>query len=76
MLHRAVRSGHSIGKIAKLPTEELRALIASQPASARVPASGGGDDPAASFRDESLAAITRFDGPVLQGVLSLSLIHI
>ena len=73
-LHRAVRGGHSIGKIAKLPTEELRALIAKQPATTRTATGGGGDDPAAPFRDESLAAVARFDGPALQEALSRALI--
>ncbi len=74
LLHRAVRSGHSIGKIAQLPNEELRALIANQPASIRAAAGLGGDDPAASFRDESLAAVGRFDGPALQAILSRALV--
>ena len=74
MLHRAVRTGHSIGKIAKLTTDELRALIAQHPAVSRSAAFHGADDPAATFRDESLAAIARFDGPGLQGVLGRSLI--
>ena len=72
-LQQAVRCGHSIGKIAKLPTEELRALIAKQPAT-RVAASRGGDDAAAPFREESLAAVTRFDGPALEDALSRALV--
>ena len=31
MLNRAVRSGHRIGKIATLPTEQLRDLVADRP---------------------------------------------
>ena len=72
-LHRAVRCGHSIGKIAKLPMKELRALIAKQPAANRMATGGGGDDPAAPFRDQSLVAVGRFDGPVLQDILSRAL---
>jgi DNA-binding transcriptional MerR regulator/methylmalonyl-CoA mutase cobalamin-binding subunit len=74
MLQRAVRSGHSIGKIAQLPTEELRALIAKQPANTRAATGLGDDDPAASFREESLAAVARFDGPALQALISRALI--
>ncbi len=74
ILHRAVRSGHSIGKIAKLPTEELRALIVQQPAVSCSVAVQGADDPAAIFRDESLLAIARFDGPGLEEVLDRSLL--
>lgn len=75
MLQRAVRSGHSIGKIAKLPAEELLALIAKQPAAARSAAVRGDDDPAAALRDESLIAIARFDGPTLQGILNRALMR-
>ena len=74
MLHRAVRSGHSIGKIAKLPTEELCALIAQQADVSRTAAVRGADDSAATFRDESLAAVSRFDGPALQEMLNRALV--
>ena len=73
-LHRAVRCGHSIGKIAKLPMKELRALIAEQPTATRSAAGHDGDDPAAPLREESLAAITRFDGPALTGALRRALL--
>ena len=68
MLNRAVRNGHSIGKIAALPTEELRAMIAHQPATTRAAKSPAHDDPVAPFRVEALAAISRFDGPALDDV--------
>ena len=74
ILQCAVRRGHSIGKIAKLPIEELRTLIAQQPAVSRATAVHGADDPAATFRDESLVAIARFDSPGLQEVLGRSLL--
>lgn len=75
MLQRAVRSGHSIGKIAKLTTDELRALIAQQPAVSRSASFHGADDPAATLRDESLTAIGRFEGAGLQEALGRSLIQ-
>jgi DNA-binding transcriptional MerR regulator/methylmalonyl-CoA mutase cobalamin-binding subunit len=74
MLHRAVRSGHSIGKIATLPMEDLRALIANQPAGTRAAPARGVEDPAAPLRNESLAAVSRFDGPALQELLNRALV--
>ena len=74
MLSRAVRGGHSIGKIATLPMAELRALVANQPAATRAAKSHGHDDPAASFREEALAAATRYDGPALEDTLRRALV--
>lgn len=68
MLHRAVRSGHSIGKIAALPTDELRALVAHQPVTARAAKRPAQDDPVAPFHVDALAAVARFDGPALDDV--------
>src|SRR6185295_16938323 len=45
MLSRAVRSGHSIGKIATIPMTELRALIANPLATARTAKRHLPDDP-------------------------------
>jgi DNA-binding transcriptional MerR regulator/methylmalonyl-CoA mutase cobalamin-binding subunit len=70
MLKRAVLAGHSIGKIAGLPTEELRALIAKE--TSRSPAfaiKGADEDPAAPFRAEALKATARFDGLALDDTL-------
>ncbi len=76
MLNRAVHSGHSIGKIAALPTDELRALIAAEPAPATALRSAGADhaDAAERFRDEALAATTRFDAPALDEALRRALL--
>ena len=75
LLQRAVRGGHSIGKIARLPVEELRALVARQPASARPAARGTqAGDPALPFRDEAIEATARFDGPALEATLRRALV--
>lgn len=74
MLNRAVRSGHSIGKIAALPTEELRALISNQPAPARAAKGSYRDDAAAPFVADALAAVQRFDGPALEDALRRALL--
>jgi DNA-binding transcriptional MerR regulator/methylmalonyl-CoA mutase cobalamin-binding subunit len=66
MLSGAVRRGHSIGRIAALSTEELRALVTTQSSATRAAKSHGRDDAAAPFREEALAAVTRFDGHALE----------
>jgi MerR family transcriptional regulator, light-induced transcriptional regulator len=76
MLNRAVRSGHRIGKIATLPTEQLRDLVADRPPAARVLKSQAHDDPAAPFRDEALTATMRFDGPKLEDTLRRALLNL
>ena len=72
MLSRAVRSGHSIGKIAALPTEELQALISSEAPASRAPVEAGRDDASARFQDEALNAAARFDGVALDDTLRLA----
>ena len=74
MLSRAVRSGHSIGKIAAIPMTELRALIASQPATARAGKGQSPGDPGSAFRADALAAVTGFDGPALEDALRRALL--
>lgn len=69
LLHRAVRSGHSIGRIAGLPTEELREMLASTLSTASVRRSGKDNEPAASFHAAALAATGSFDGPGLEDAL-------
>ena len=69
MLNRAVRGGHSIGKIAALPTEELRAMVANQATASRAVKSAMHDDPGAPFRSEALTALMQFDGPALEAAL-------
>jgi MerR family transcriptional regulator, light-induced transcriptional regulator len=72
MLSRAVRSGHSIGKIAALPTDELRALVSSQAPASQAATEVGHDDASARFRDEALKAAARFDGVALDDTLRLA----
>ena len=69
MLSRAVRGGHSIGKIAALPTDELRAMVANPAPASRAAKSATHDDPGAPFRSEALAAVTQFDGPALDATM-------
>lgn len=73
-LNRAVRSGHSIGKIAALPMDQLRDLVADRPPAARALQGPVRDDPAAPFRAEALAATIRFDGPALENTLRQALV--
>lgn len=74
LLHRAVRSGHSIGKIATLPMDALRELISHDPAPVPPGRRLGQDDPAEPFRTEALAAAARFDGPGLEDALRRALL--
>ncbi|MDP9292227.1 MAG: hypothetical protein M3O82_07685, partial [Verrucomicrobiota bacterium] len=74
LLKRAVRSGHSIGKIATLPSDELRALVANQPSLPPATTGAREDDPGAKFCTEALAAASHFDGPRLESVLRAALL--
>jgi DNA-binding transcriptional MerR regulator/methylmalonyl-CoA mutase cobalamin-binding subunit len=67
-LSRAIRSGYSIATIARLSTEEIRALLAKSLSAAPVP-DRGLDDSGAPFRDEALDFIARYDAPALEDVL-------
>ncbi len=66
LLHRAIRNGHTIGKIARLPNDRIRALTGRHEA----PQSEAGikmpDDPVVAFRTGILKAVTRFDDPALE----------
>ena len=76
LLSRAVRSGHSIGRIATLPLEQLRTLATEAAAPARAAQErSAGRDPARSFREEALRAATRFDGEALGAVLDRALVE-
>lgn len=74
ILNRVVQSGHSIGKVAALPTEELRELIASHAPIVRSLRFPAGEDPAMQFREEVLGAVRRFDGLALDEVLRRALL--
>lgn len=76
MLDRAVRNGHSIGRIARLPMNKLRALVphrSEHPPSAKL---AGHDQVVAPFRESALAATTRFDGPALEDTLRRALLNL
>jgi DNA-binding transcriptional MerR regulator/methylmalonyl-CoA mutase cobalamin-binding subunit len=66
MLRRAVESGHSIGQIARLPMNELSALVPKQPATIDASLRQDESDPAASLRADALEAIAHFDAPGLE----------
>jgi methylmalonyl-CoA mutase cobalamin-binding subunit len=76
MLSRAVRCGHSIGRIATIPTAELRALIANQPTAALATKGQSPNDPGSAFRDEALTANAVFDGPSLVDSLRRALLSL
>lgn len=78
LLNRAVRSGHSIGKIATLPTEELRELASRPLASSGVGRSKkfDHDDMGAPFRSDSLIAVRRFDSVALDSALQCALLSL
>ena len=76
ILNRAVRSGHSIGKIATLPTADLSALIANHPAPERVEIAPGLEDAGAALRDEAIAAVRHFDSTGLEATLRRALVSL
>jgi len=74
LLHRVVQQGRSISKIARLPTEKLRTLVAPDPRNSRLREAADTDDPTTIDRREALAAVTRFDGPELEAALQRTLL--
>ena len=72
LLHRAVRSGHSIGKIASLSTDKLSALATNR---SDWPMRGPNDS-AALFRSDALVATKRFDGPALEAAFKRALLSL
>ena len=76
LLDRAVRGGHSIGKIAELPTEKLEAMVSGLPGVPGRRNGAGEKSPAMVFRDEALGAAIRFDGPALDDALRRALLSL
>ncbi len=71
LLRDATSSGHSIGQIAELPTEELRRLAADAAvATAAASSSASARVRAQTFHREALAAVSAFDPERLESVLS------
>jgi DNA-binding transcriptional MerR regulator/methylmalonyl-CoA mutase cobalamin-binding subunit len=75
LLGKAVAAGHSIGAIARLPDEQLRALVA-------VHGNGHGAErvsgcaPHCAFVEEALARVSRFDEPGLRQVLNRAVVTV
>ena len=74
LLHRAILAGHSIGQIAQLPNERLRALVAADEMSAptlpRTTSSRSVDSSAQLMLDASLEAVARLDAAALEALLA------
>lgn len=70
LLREVTQAGHSIGQVAKLPTEKLRQLAAETAGSNR-PADHAHRQPPAtlSFLDEAIAAVKALDAPRLEASL-------
>lgn len=74
LLRRAVENGHGIGQIARLPGEELSALVANRPPSPHRTARDEAHDPASSFRGEAMRAVEHFDPAALEAALREALV--
>jgi DNA-binding transcriptional MerR regulator/methylmalonyl-CoA mutase cobalamin-binding subunit len=72
LLHRAVCNGHSIGKIARLPDDDLRELASDREISAATLTDQ--DGPVAALRARILEAVARFDDPALSEELRKALL--
>ena len=72
LLNSAVQRGHSISKVAALPTAELRAMLANAGAAGAAPAIPVAGD--MSFREEALAAVRSFEEASLYAVLHRGLL--
>lgn len=70
LLREVTQAGHSIGQVAKLPTEKLRKL-AAEAAGAHRPAARARHQPPAtlSFLDEAISAVKALDAPRLEALL-------
>jgi len=70
LLREVTQAGHSIGQVAKLPTEKLRKLAAEAAGSNRPAARAGHQPPVTlSFLDEAVAAVKALDAPRLEAAL-------
>jgi DNA-binding transcriptional MerR regulator/methylmalonyl-CoA mutase cobalamin-binding subunit len=74
LLHRATLAGHSIGQVAKLPNERLRALVAVDemiaPALPRTASPRSVDASPQLILDATLKAVERLDAAALEEVLT------
>lgn len=70
LLHEITQAGHSIGQVAKLPTDKLRKIAAEAANPARPLVSARHRPPPnLSFLDEAIAAVTALDAPRLEASL-------
>ena len=74
LLSRAVRNGHGIGKIARLPLETLRTLATEETPVSRMEPVPTRREEATSFHAEALRATEQFDAPSLEDALRRSLV--
>jgi methanogenic corrinoid protein MtbC1 len=78
MLKTAVKVGHSISQIARLPSEELIQLIRLDPtdASKAFAVRGRGRRDATYFYERSLSAVLKLDAEALESVLDRAAVHL
>jgi MerR family transcriptional regulator, light-induced transcriptional regulator len=76
MLRRAVEGGHSIGQIARMPAQELAALVANRPPPAHASNRALPDDPAVAIRSEAVRAVEQFDSAALETTLRSALLKL
>jgi len=72
LLRESIEAGHSIGNIAKLPTDTLRGLAAAAPQP--TPHAAPDTSPARALAEECIAAIRGLDSGRLEGALNRSLV--
>jgi DNA-binding transcriptional MerR regulator/methylmalonyl-CoA mutase cobalamin-binding subunit len=76
MLRRAVEGGHNIGQIARMPAQELAALVANRPPPAHASKRALPDDPAVAIRSETVRAVEQFDSAALEATLRDALLKL
>ena len=74
LLRRAIEGGHSIGQIARLPADELTAIVGSASTGGHEADPESPKDPAATFRGESTKAVVNFDAQALETSLRDALV--
>ena len=73
LLGQATMSGHNIGSVAKLPTEELRKLVATTNAETALHAPTH-STVVGSFREEAMKAVRKLDSQALEAVLNRAVV--
>lgn len=75
LLYQAVRGGHSIARVARLPAPELQRLIAAARPRTAATQPDTGDD-LAKWLDEALKAVAAFDNGKVEAVLERASVHL